>query len=65
MHRTEDFRRQQRDKYIKKRKRDMPTWYVKHDGELSKNKNFCSCPMCQFDTRRPDAFELEKELENY
>lgn len=57
MNRDRAYYRYQREKHINRKKGIIkrvsgvgndPYWIVKHDGELSKGKIHCSCPLCRF-----------------
>ena len=51
MNRTRDYYRHHRERVIK-RKKDIihaqnDYWHVRFEGELSKGKIHCSCPLCR------------------
>lgn len=52
MNRTRDYYRKMRAKYIKRKKDIVAHWrgwedgYYEYDGQYSKNKIHCSCPLC-------------------
>ena len=55
--RTKAYYRNERNLHIARKKgiikrlsadSDSPYWVYKHEGELSKGKIHCSCPMCRF-----------------
>ena len=47
MNRTRAYYREMREKHIKRKKRiSNHYWYYKFDGQYSKGKIHCSCPIC-------------------
>lgn len=57
MKRDRAYYRYQRRKHIERKKKIIkrvsgvgndPYWIYKHEGELSKGKIHCSCPLCRF-----------------
>jgi len=57
MNRSRSYYRRERKKHINRKKRiiklvsgigNEPYWYYRYEGELSKGKIHCSCPMCRF-----------------
>ena len=71
--RNSAYYRTERRNHINRKKRIIkrvsgvgndPYWYVKHDGELSKGKIHCSCPICRY--YGPSAAEMRaKEKMDY
>lgn len=69
MSRSRAFTRYQRRAHISRKKRIIAgenIWYYKFEGQLSKGKIHCSCPMCRVksydcrlprDIRRMDSME--------
>ena len=51
MQRTRDYYRYHRRRIIRRKKQIISDqnnyWSYKHEGELSKGKIFCSCPLCR------------------
>jgi hypothetical protein len=50
MNRDREYYREMREKHIKRKKRishqGRDYWYYKFDGQYSKGKIHCSCPLC-------------------
>ena len=74
--RSQEYYRYERRRHINRKKGIIkrcsgggdPWWVVKYDGELSKGKIHCSCPMCRFhgqshsDMKKSDKMRyMEKE----
>ena len=72
MSRSRVYTRYQRRAHIGRKKRiikEVGCWYTKFDGQLSKGKIHCSCPMCRMksyderqarDIRRSDAMDYSE-----
>lgn len=68
--RTRAYRRDMRNRKIARKKRivrevwnDLEWWY-KFDGQYSKGKIHCSCPMCQY-WRKMSTIDKEKRKYGY
>lgn len=68
MNRSRDYYRKMRAKHIKRKMNIVSHWhgfedgYYEHDGQYSKNKIHCSCPLCSSKDRRGRHIKTMQEL---